>query len=1466
MNISEIIRRQATHAGRKRNTTNQLSLIIKLMRISLALTVLLLVTLQLLFATDGKGQTVATEKVTLCLKDESLETAIKKIEQQSSFRFFYRNADVGPLAHMNLSSGNRTIVQTLGVLLQNTPLTFRQIDANILLERKDQQSHYEITGRIVNSSDKKPVTNASVFLNNATIGDVTATNGKFTLHNVKPGKYDLTVSIIGFETYSQTITVNDSNINLPDILIIPKTIALKEVTIKPVTDPNAERNYNWFKDEFLGTSELAQECKILNPEILDIDYNDSTKTLIASSNDFLKIENDALGYLVKYKLANFRIDNKDKFSQKIHYDGSSLFEEMNGTASQKRRWQKRRQEVYEGSPMHFLRSALEDRIDEEGFWLLRHARYPNPARPTDSLIEAKIKFYKKLRSEGAKAQDSLSWWTKETKLPKIIDTLMPELLHKKDIIKPTNQTGLFALGLTRQIYSLYINYNKHHFIKPTFDEHGIEHRYVNIRSISNLSSPQNKQNTLVTFNTPYAFFDKNGIIINSNGVSYSGVWGRYRVAELLPVDYEPQPATNIKENSKELNATIFAPPGPLKDNLIKLQAASDSLVHNRQVEKMYVQLDKPYYAIGDTVWFKAYLLNAAYLTATDKSDIMYIDIANDSNKVIRQYKLPVQHGLSWGNIDLDEKDFAPGTYTFRAYTNWMRNTGSDYFFSKSFYVAGSGESNWLINTRTHASMVNGVNTANVKLQFADIDKSPAGNKVLQLQVMSGNKRLYKQPGQTDQNGLMDINFKLPENSANLAIVAENDQKNKRAVIPLTLDNTDNADVQFLPEGGNLVAGLPALIGFKAIGKDGKGINISGIVTDRDQKPVASFQSLHNGMGSFYLTTREGETYTAKVMLPGGKTKEYPLPAVKNTGMVLKIKNTLEGDSIEVFVTATDNIIQSGGSYFLIGKARGIVCYAAIFNFHDGNYIKKKIAKNLFPSGITQFTIMTPGYQPLNERLVYIDHHDNLNIQLIMDKPGYQPRDSVALKIKVTDNTGKPVAGNFSLAVTDDAQMKTDSLNENLVSRMLLTSDLKGFIEDPGYYFSSINKDKCAALDNLLLTQGWVGYDWQQVLNPPAITYQPEHEVTVKGRVVNVFNKPVKGTDILLFSKSPSILMDTVTDKEGRFLFHQFPRVDTPLFVLKAVNKNGKSFNVGITVDEIKPPDFIKPAGPLTYPWYVNSDSTFLNYTRNSAAAKQQLNFLATGHVLKEVKITAKKIVKDSQNLNGPGNADIILDEKDLEAAGKKTFLQLLEENIKGFRETIEHVPSFDGGEGGWLQWYFIDYKPVIVLIDGVFLHVVYSPLFFRDFKYYLESHNAEDIKGIEVMKSDKFALKYSGRIRAKMDLFSFIEITTRSGHGPIIDNTPGMYLYKPLPLSWPKQFYKPKYAVQDTAKHLPDLRSTIDWEPNVTTDANGEAKVWFYAADKPSTYTITIEGTDMNGGLGYKTEKIVVDKLKQKAK
>jgi len=921
----------------------------------------------------------------------------------------------------------------------------------------------------------------------------------------------------------------------------------------------------------------------------------------------------------------------------------------------------------------------------------------------------------------------------------------------------------------------------------------------------------------------------------------------------------------------------------LQRQLLKLTYHSDSIINHSAPEKLYIQFDKPEYAAGDTIWFKAYVFNAASHLLSSRSGLLHVDIATDSNRVIKQYLFAVDNGLCPGNIAIAEKDFKPGNYVVRTYTQWMRNFSQDIYYYKRIRIAGIGENAWLINSRIDTS-ANGTHIR-ARLQFSRADKVPMGDSTFQAEVLNGKKGLYKQKVQADKNGLLDVSFAMPVNGKP-AIIVENSLKDKRAVVPIMLNRPQNTDIQFMPEGGSLVIGLSSRIGFKAISEDGKGADISGVVVDRAGKQVSDFRSVYKGMGSFELQPQAGEQYIARVTLPGGLVKDYTLPLPKTSGISLRVNNTMQSDSVEIELRATSDVLQTNQSYFLLAKDRGVICYAAVINFQKNSVITRMISRNHFPTGIVHFILMTMEGQPLNERLIYVDQKDELNIKVESAPGTYAPKDSIALHLNVTDKDGKPVAGFFSMAVTDDTQVKSDSLNdENILSSVLLTSDIKGYVETPGYYLR--RNEKCLkALDDLLLTQGWVSYEPTDA----GISYQPEKEYAVTGRVNNVFNSPVKKTDVLLFSSHPSIMMDTLTDEQGRFNFNHFPRVDTLVFVLQARNRHGRSFNVSVVVDEMPPPPFLAPKAAAITPWYVNSDTTLLTRVKGNIAINKFRDDMPGAHHLKEVKIIAHKTVKGSENLNGPGNADIVLDEKDVEAAGKKSWLQMLEETISGF-----HEGSFCVGKSpkcahdtqllrfvidktdGMLppmsqQWYFVKDKPVKIIIDGVPLYKVIplgnEPVVFTGFSDFLKSHSAEDIKGIEINTSTKYTYRYvpmEWSETIQMNEVAFIEITTRSSHGAVLKSTPGTYLYKPLALSWPKQFYKPRYAVNDTTKKI-DLRPTIDWEPNIITGSDGKATVSFYAGTEPTDYTLIVEGTDDNGNLGSQRKKIRIIRNKETSK
>ncbi len=177
------------------------------------------------------------------------------------------------------------------------------------------------------------------------------------------------------------------------------------------------------------------------------------------------------------------------------------------------------------------------------------------------------------------------------------------------------------------------------------------------------------------------------------------------------------------------------------------------------------------------------------------------------------------------------------------------------------------------------------------------------------------------------------------------------------------------------------------------------------------------------------------------------------------------------------------------------------------------------------------------------------------------------------------------------------------------------------------------------------------------------------------------------------------------------------------------------------------------------------------------------------------------------------------------------------------------------------RWYFINDKFAIFIIDGIPLYKSIQINSVDDITNFLKSHNAEDVKGIEINYRKIYTSNYEARYgtgNVEVQL-AFIEITTRSGKGNIYNNTPGVYHYRPMPLITAKQFYRPRYTA-GTKSILPDLRSTIHWEPNIVTDENGEAKISFYAADQPSSYTLILQGTDLKGNLGFKTATVNTSK------
>ncbi|HEY4197976.1 MAG TPA: carboxypeptidase-like regulatory domain-containing protein, partial [Mucilaginibacter sp.] len=1002
-----------------------------------------------------------------------------------------------------------------------------------------------ISGRVLNGKDKTPVADASVFLSNATIGGNTNKTGIFKLNNVKPGKYELIVSIVGFEVSNTPITVENKNTELPDILLIPKSIALKEVTIKYHKDPNRDLYYELFKKQFLGTSDRAGDSKILNPDVLDLDYDGTTNQLTASSYDFLEIENDALGYKIKYLVKHFVFNTN---SRDIYYEGPALFTEMEGTPKQQHRWLENRKKAYEGSMMDFLHAAMNDALGEEGFKVLRIVEYPNPERPPDDLITAKINKFS-ARAGSDHNTDSLSYWKKKAALPKTLRRLMTTPLTKADIIKKTSQPGIFSFGGGKDV--LLIEYDKSgHFIKTK-----------SIADLPNLNfilnKPDNKKLTLLSFDGSYAEFDSNYWISNPGSVSIRGVLGLNRVADLLPIDYEG------------VQNTVQA------DNIIKdIKNKIDTFAASHITEKVHLHTDRPWYGLGDTIWFKAYTVAGTDHRPSNLSGVLYTELINEKDSVVNRMTLPLDAGISDGDFILPYT-YKSGIYRLRAYTRLMLNDSSKFYDQKI--------------------IIGGINL------------------------------------QADQNA--GTNGK-PNLSVNNSPQKEH----------------NNPDVQFFPEGGNLVNGLLSKVAVKATNSEGLAENIQGTITDQDGHEATSFNIQHSGMGQFQFMPQPGKQYKAKIICADGSNFTADLPKPEDTGFTLTVNNA--ADSIYVKVAANDLFYKnnSNSTFYIVAQCGDKCYYTATGKLTKPLFIKG-VDKTRFPTGIVRFTLFSQKGEPLNERIVFVQNNDGLKLALSSPKQNYAPTEKVKIDLDAKKDDHKTISGSFSVAVTDETKVPVDEASEpTIFTDLLLSPELKGYIENPNYYFINQDDKTRADLDLLMLTQGYRKFDWKRILthSNPQITANPEIALSLSGTIKTLSNKPVANGKIRLTSIKDHFSADTTSDINGNFKFTNLNFDDTTKVIINAQQANGGK-NVSIS---IKQPTYaaVNKTGDINYlreslhePVLSALRKTYLNGQQQSSKNTIQL---------KEVKIKSKRDqVPDSKysdnmrlsaNLNGPGNADQVI--------------------------------------------------------------------------------------------------------------------------------------------------------------------------------------------------------------------------------
>ncbi|MBK0379378.1 TonB-dependent receptor [Mucilaginibacter segetis] len=878
------------------------------------------------------------------------------------------------------------------------------------------------------------------------------------------------------------------------------------------------------------------------------------------------------------------------------------------------------------------------------------------------------------------------------------------------------------------------------------------------------------------------------------------------------------------------------------DWLADILSRLDNLRQQYPQEKIHLHFDKPYYSIGDDIWFKAYVVNAENNELSELSKILYVDLVDDQDSIRKTLVLPIVNGLTNGDIKLTDSLVDAGSYHIKAYTRWMQNFNSDFIFNKDITIG---------DARTPTSIIGSAkftlkNNLNKKLDLEAlvgyqnlIDKMPLIKAPVAYSLKQKNKVIYSGKAETDDKGMIKINIPLKEDYKPDDLYLQTFLVTKSGVEINRNFNIYDAGkiyVQFFPEGGVLVTGLKSLIGFKAMKSDGRGINISGYIIDKDNKKVADFKSLHAGMGSFSLKPETDNSYTAIVKDELGELTRYNLPIAETSGYVMSIDGKTLDDSIAVNVKLSKDI-QKGQEIALIALQNGISRYAKKFNLDMGS-INIRIPKIKFSTGIVQFTLVSSDATPYAERLIFIDHHDQLRLNLTTDKKVYGRHNKVNIELMVKGADNIPTGGSFSVAVIDAHKVHTDeNTATSIYSNLLLTSDLKGYIEDPNYYFDNKSHEKSVELDNLLLTQGWRRFTWTSIKNKslPEIKYQQDNNFNISGEITTLNGTPVPYGKVSLYAATLQgpIVIDTITDKNGYFKVDNFDLNGNLKFIVKATDNKGEK-NIRITLN--------KPVAPVYNAYHIKqselSTNSVLNYLKATQKDLDDHHIVLPGktRMLKQVDIKGKlfpdkNTIRNSSKL-GSATPDIVIKKEKIEQSPNLLFvfngLPNIEVNPNNrMVYMVGRIVSLTRPQR----------VPMLVLLDGIAI----EPGMLKDIP-------PESVEGIEIFKSGANTAIYGNE-----GYWGVIQITTKVGESVNYQSQITNMAYITVNgFSVQREFYSPVFKTPEDDKQL-DIRSTIYWNPNVTTGDDGQATFSFYTANEPSDYKVIVEGLDFDGRLGRQT-------------
>jgi hypothetical protein len=640
-------------------------------------------------------------------------------------------------------------------------------------------------------------------------------------------------------------------------------------------------------------------------------------------------------------------------------------------------------------------------------------------------------------------------------------------------------------------------------------------------------------------------------------------------------------------------------------------------------------------------------------------------------------------------------------------------------------------------------------------------------------------------------------------------------------------------LQFFPEGGNLVNDIHSKVAFKAVGPDGLGTNVKGVVVDDNNKEIAKIASAHLGMGVFDFIPEQGRKYKAKVTFGDGSQSVVDLPAVEEKGITLSVNNTDDPAKVSIEIKANRAYYKEN-----FNKQLNLLIYSAggmrtITTKLDNSILGADLPASGFRTGILQVTLLSQTGEPLNERLAFIQNPDLLNLTLNTNKPVFAKRENVQLSLNAKNKDGNPINGYFSISVVDESKILVDENSENtILSYLLLTSDVKGYVEKPNYYFANVTKESRANLDALMLTQGYRRFVWKQLLNNDqniANTHNPEQYMDIAGTLTTKAGVPIPDASIILVQLGHT----EKTDAQGHFRFAKVDFQSGTRFILKTKSLSGKNSAV-VTLDKPAPGPVIEAANPIEAKYNANAD-ILASFQGTQSSGVMTASNTSYQYSAKSDRIIGPKRTDTylSSNIGGAGHADQVISGNDIKNASTLSI------GLSGIARNVSFVSgvpflndtkvSLAGGANA---------EAMQIVVDGAIVGSGMS----------VDYINPTTVETVEILRGPNAA------IYGLTGGFGVIVVTTKQGGASIglVNNemSPGVFSISPVGFYKVRDFYMPNYNADQPVNKFPDTRTTIFWKPDVITDASGNAYFNYFNADGTGTYRVVVEGIDGLGNLG----------------